>query len=327
MARWRLTPDGAFSENLVELAARPDFSGFLPPSDIEAGSSFNPSWWEGKAGFALTARRNLTDSQMHGRPRTIVQQAVVRGTSGALFTRDRQGNDCVEFFDLPSARIHGGTVSVKDMRIFDFDGDPWATFNTGHERAVSRNRLYLAPLDEIEALPWQAEFPNRKKIEKNWGFFSFGGQLHAIYSVAPLEILALEGWNRTSREAHFRSVTRSNIKSPDPTSPHSEWSIGSQPLWLGSTLVFTVHEKSYWLGKFRRYSVRLVEMEFDGRSAETIRVGPRLVHSTRDLSEPSAKNPLAFGVTYGSGLGFWENKLLLGYGVQDEYFRIVEVVL
>ena len=325
MGRWNVAPRHPGWDEARELADVPDFSGLLPSSDIDPASSYNPSWWVGASGHAFTARRRMTVSDDNGLERRVVRQAVIRGSSPDLFDNSSPRDTPLESLVIPSAEGFRRTVPVRDMRLFDHVGEPWATFNTGHTQSLRRNDIYFGPLDDISSKPWRAIIPRRKRIEKNWGFFSFENALYALYSISPLVIAKVDRFDSARREARLHRVSESKGTHPMLSAAQSEWGIGSQPIWAGGSLVVSVHEKSYWLGKYRCYAVRLVEVAFDGARAEIQRVSPRMVHRVDDLSTRSVGNPLAFGVTYGSGLGVRNESLLLGYGFADQSFRIVEV--
>lgn len=229
-------------------------------------------------------------------------------------------------FELPG-KIH---PPLYDLKLFPFQGTAWVTFNDGHPSKMSKNSLLVGPLDKTLARCRSAEIPGRNRIEKNWGFFEWRGELNAVYSLQPLTIVRANGpIDGTSNVVNFSVVT--SVYSPElerfSLGSSSSWAIGSQPIRVGDSLVLTVHQKTHVLGKFRRYYVHLVQIEIpDSGEVSLSRVSAPMIHSLANLRARSASNPFAFGVTYASGIErVGDHSFAVGYGIRDRELRIVSI--
>jgi hypothetical protein len=88
------------------------------------------------------------------------------------------------------ARLDETIAWVADPKAFTALGRHFVSFNTGHSERP--NRLFVVEVDADGRpvdRPLEARVPDRRLIEKNWGFFGHGGELLALYSLSPLVVL------------------------------------------------------------------------------------------------------------------------------------------
>lgn len=284
-----------------------------PPGIREvAPNGYNPSWLETQEYFIFSVRQSSKQTR-------ILEFAESPITSGKGAQSARRVNSIGEI----DTRI--GDVIVKDLRFFAFEGTAWLTFNTGHPKnPVDSNEIFLAPYRDLGRMPFRAIFPGRQRIEKNWAFYGREGSLYAIYSASPLVVLRAVTVDEVKREIHFIRETGPKHEGPDNS---YSLTLASQPIVRGEELWFMVHEKVYQFGKFRAYFPRLLKSELlDGFPSRT-EVGPRLFHSVANLKSPSESNKFAFGVTYASGLQIDDERALIGYGIADSRYKIVQLSL
>ena len=236
--------------------------------------------------------------------------------------------------NLTSTRIrpssqHLGGNPIKDLKWFEHREEPWFTFNTGHPASPkAKNDVFLGPLSTLDRFPpYRAVFRERRRIEKNWGFFELQGRLFAVYSIEPFRLLYSTGIDLKRREMLFDEVLstrKTSISVPDRLSG-SILAQGTPPVIWDGRFWAVVNEKKYFLKKYRAYFPRVTAFRISGMDLTDITFGPPLMHDLGNLKEPSPKNPFAFGVTYGSGFGFFSGKPFLGYGLADSDYRVVEL--
>jgi hypothetical protein len=117
-------------------------------------------------------------------------------------------------------RERGCTVEwYADPRIFQMEDRFFLSFNTGHSEAP--NNIYMVRIDADGAPISDAyrviKSNGRREFEKNWGFFGYGGEVYAIYSIAPFVVLKIRfedgeaiadpfsyhEWDASAYETHF----------------------------------------------------------------------------------------------------------------------------
>lgn len=206
---------------------------------------------------------------------------------------------------------------VRDLRFTQLNNDsPFGqtmfSFNTGHE-IDRKNSIYIGNDISNFASASEVIYPERRSIEKNWGFFEHGGELLAIYSLRPLVLL-----RKTKAGAHeinFEKIFE------DSSSLDSNWTLASQPLKRDGHLLFMVHHKYEVLGK-RTYLPHLASLRLETWEVE-------LAKLKVSLSDPplgfSRLNKNAFNVKYASGLGEIDGNLFVGIGLNDERFSMVNL--
>lgn len=108
----------------------------------------------------------------------------------------RQGANVELRIDHPAAEF-----GIEDPRLFVHAGKLHIGF-TGVQRdgdSIRTHQLYARLGSDLQAeevfLP---DYDGRQHWEKNWGFFSEGGQLYAVYQIAGHQILRIDG-NRAER--------------------------------------------------------------------------------------------------------------------------------
>jgi FkbM family methyltransferase len=93
-------------------------------------------------------------------------------------------------------RHPGANYGREDPRLFFHAGRLHVSFIgvVGGNRIRHTNQLYARIGDglRVEAV-FHPHFPGRREWEKNWQFFSHGGELYAVYSVAPHRVLRVRG--------------------------------------------------------------------------------------------------------------------------------------
>lgn len=103
----------------------------------------------------------------------------------------------------------------EDPRLFTHRGQLHLSY-TGVEQRTGgiRSHCCLARQDAATGTwkTWLPEFAGRRDWEKNWSFFSHAGDLHAVYSVSPQQIL------RIGEDRYTQEVSKAE------QSPH--WSFG-----------------------------------------------------------------------------------------------------
>ena len=143
------------------------------------GYAFNPTFFESAAGYVCiyrhvdsqgtrTLRRCLLDSNFETRTFSVWSDEI------------KDLGSKVEWY--------------ADPRAFQVGSNYYVSFNTGHSERP--NQIYIVEIDENGAPltpPIQLIKPDgRKEFEKNWGMFSFGGEIYAIYTISPFVILRIE---------------------------------------------------------------------------------------------------------------------------------------
>lgn len=220
------------------------------------------------------------------------------------------GSTCIDRRDLTDSARSAGIPIAADPKLTVIHGEPWITFNTGWDQG--HNHLYLCHVDRL-AEPLECVFDERNGVEKNWAFFTYEGQIGALYSLRPLRVLVGEVRDRVVR---FTRVSGPPVGPPRRRTVVPTISIGSQPVVLGGKLRLIAHEK-YTIGRSRLYVARAVEADV-GASARVTIGRTRMIHQMSQLrARRPRRNPHLFGCTYVSGLDLDGQRAFISYGVND----------
>lgn len=206
-----------------------------------------------------------------------------------------------------------GGFTVKDMKLFRFNREVYATWNTGHpESSVKTNSILVASLRDLDN-PREVILHGRHRIEKNWGFFVSEGRLRAIYSLVPLVFLEEDETGSSAEEILMKVSPSSGTELSRPL-----LSIGSQPQLHKGKLFLTAHRKPS-VFKFRAYIPYLVILDLRVSRLRIERI--RLPRGTFSFA-PSKLNKLAFAVNYSSGLAILHSQIIVGIGQADSRIRV-----
>lgn len=226
--------------------------------------------------------------------------------------------------DLTAVFESYGIHTVADPKLCVLHGEVHLTFNTGYSRG--RNALYLSAVTPSVAAPQRCETAMRRPVEKNWGFFTHGAELRALYSLEPLVVLT-EGLRSQDPVGSDRVITFERLAAPagagDDTG-RMRFTIGTQPVSVNDQLFLIGHERRY-LGKRRLYLPRAMEVALTDR--QSIRVSAvRLSHSYRSLLGSRLRhNANLWSCTYASGLDIEDGKATISYGVNDTNFSVASI--
>lgn len=197
-----------------------------------------------------------------------------------------------------------------DPKIFTVGADIFLTFNSGWFPSGS-NDIFVMQVYPTMGHPKKVLYGGRRDMERNWAFFSEGGEVFAIYQVAPLVILRLE---RVSKHAwhmaeHFRQ---------DQPGEFQDLSLGTQPVRHEDRYYFMAHRK-YLLRQKKLYLGRLCALD---AAARTVTLADTwMAHSPESLlGSPVKHNSNLYSCTYFSGLQAIGPNLSLGYGINDVDF-------
>lgn len=205
-----------------------------------------------------------------------------------------------------------------DPRLFRWRGRPHMVFNTGHSEIPNQN--YVLPLTESGApagLPIRLSFDRRRRVEKNWGFFSHGPDLYAIYSISPFVVLrcTLDGDILKAEIAHEHAWLSSHIELPQ-----GRMHGGANPLIVAGTgYAVTQSHTQAPDGKVYRGGVLLFDAEppFKPKQAS-----PQPLFALTDEERKTVParrlNPDAVDVFYPTGAALTaQGSLALAYGIND----------
>lgn len=203
-----------------------------------------------------------------------------------------EGIEPIEEAEEPRRRYPSQVIGYEDCRLFEVDGQ-WFASATGCElNPVERREIVLLSLDgaAIRAIR-PLSGPHAGRHEKNWMPFVRDGVLHFVYSCGPTVVL---GCDPQTGRTWFVSET------PAPARA-SELRGGSQGIVLddGSWL-FTVHEVD--------------------RSSATARYLHRFVRLDRELRLDRVSQPFTFTsdrVEFCGGMARRADQLVLSFGVSD----------
>ncbi|MEM9305277.1 MAG: hypothetical protein AAGE01_24425 [Pseudomonadota bacterium] len=209
-------------------------------------------------------------------------------------------------------RLDGLTPPVAvprliDPKVFALDDRVFITFHSG---VVSpRNQVFVMEVHPRVGPIREVIYSRRRPQERNWAFFSKGGDIHAVYWLNPLMVLKLV---RETENAWV--MARAWAPRLDPHLPEN--------LTLGTPLAghpdgfrFVGHGKTMVDGK-KIYQGRAGLFDFE-RRAITLD-DEWLVHSLASMAgSPIKHNTHLHSCTYFSGIQVVGGETVVGYGVND----------
>jgi hypothetical protein len=200
-----------------------------------------------------------------------------------------------------------GGVRLIDPKVVNLNGDYYVTFNSGWN--VEGNDIFIMKIFPSLGPPVKLIYGKRKKQERNWAFFSEGGEIYALYWINPLRILKLARSDERSWEMvdYFSGPRRSGMP--------INLTLGTQVFKSGHRHYFVAHHKLAFLRK-KVYVGKLCSLDFEHRRVE---LGSRwLAHSPKSLLGSRIKhNSNLLSCTYFSGLQVVASTVHLGYGIND----------
>jgi hypothetical protein len=204
--------------------------------------------------------------------------------------------------------------TTADPKLFEYDNALFLTFNTGWSRV--ENKVYLCRVSPELGEPLECVYPDRQRIEKNWGFFSNDGNLHALYSLHNGQVL--KGHIIQSSNV----VEFTNYKNIQVPSHIKGFAIGTQFLLNRRGLNFISHKKLYF-GSKRLYLGFPVSLKIK-TNEWTLSAGKRyLIHNFARLvfGGRNKLNKNLWSCTYFSGITEFEGRIVVSYGVNDSAFN------
>jgi hypothetical protein len=197
-----------------------------------------------------------------------------------------------------------------DPRVFTIGEDIYLTFNSGWLPS-GRNDIFVMQIYPTIERPKKVEFEGRQDMERNWAFFTEGGEVYAIYRISPLIILRLE---QVSESAWFMVELFRN----DDQSEFHDLTLGTQPVRYADRHYFMAHRK-YLFRQKKLYLGRLCALDTAERAVTL--ADTWMAHSPQSLLGNAVKhNSNLFSCTYFSGLQASSSGLSLGYGINDVDF-------
>jgi hypothetical protein len=286
-------PELEYCSDRADAGLRHRFLEAVSPSGNGLDNIFNPSFHESPT-VDVYAFRAIP--------------AGARDLESFVSVDDRSGRSLhllspARFPDLDAPRL-------IDPKLFTIGEAVFATFNSGWVPNRG-NDIFVMQVHPTLGEPRKVQFDGRGDQERNWAFFSEGGEIFAIYRIAPLVILRLE---RSTDDA-WRMVE--HFRQPDTDLPH-DLTLGTQPSLHEGRHYFMAHRK-YLLGRRKVYLGRLCALEPGARS---VTAGLRwIAHSSDSLLGSEVKhNTNLHSCTYFSGLQASDAGIALGYGINDVSF-------
>lgn len=241
----------------------------------------------------------------------------------AYIARIDDGGAPPQLIDLTELAMDAGRAEkVADPKLLTIDEKLYVTYNSGNVHS-GFNRLTLQRIHPELGAPQDCRFDERRSVEKNWGFFEHGGQVRAIYSLAPFRVLELTSDNFGQQgDLVFRTRGGASIPARFP-----RMHIGSQPHRLpDGRLLLVANQQVPIPGVPRKiYFGRLVQVEAGASTLE--RVSRKiLIDSWRNVLPHKIKhNPGLLSATYFAGLSGDASQLRLSYGVNDVTLGIADL--
>ena len=195
-----------------------------------------------------------------------------------------------------------------DPKLARINGEHYVTFNSGY--VPGGNDIFVMKVHPELGAPRRVLYRGRQEQERNWAFFSEGGEVYALYRISPLTILRLgradsEVWEM---EEEFREPGSIGSLPRDLT-------IGTQLSKQDHRYHFIAHRKLRLLGK-KIYLGKHCALDLRARRVSSSRYW--LVHSLKDLlGSRTRHNTNLLSCTYFSGIQATGERLSLGYGVND----------
>lgn len=141
----------------------------------QPGKRFNPSLIEDPTtpgGYLLAYRDGWAGSEIH-----LIRLGTDFSPAGEPWRLHLRHNQASYGREDPRLFMHNGRLHIAYIGVVG--------------RIIHTSVLYAQLTEDCSAVEqlWYPHLPSRQSWEKNWGFFSHGGELFAIYSVAPHRIL------------------------------------------------------------------------------------------------------------------------------------------
>jgi len=228
--------------------------------------------------------------------------------------------------ELTDLTERSGRLSIPkaaDPKLVSLGAELYVTFNTGNVHQ-GQNDIYLQRIHPTIGAAQRCDFPGRRMVEKNWGFFSTPGEeLRFIYSLSPMTLFRLaKGQLGTDDELIFEPEVETETSGRFP-----RLHLGSQPLLLEDQRALVVANQQWPIPGLPRkiYFGRLAELDLHrGKVTRLSRRG--LIHSWASmLPQRQRHNPGLFSATYFSGLTLVEGQPALSYGINDLSFGIATI--
>ncbi|RDK84807.1 hypothetical protein [Marinirhabdus gelatinilytica] len=207
-------------------------------------------------------------------------------------------------------------VKVADPKLFVLEEEVYGTFNSG-DAIKGSNSIILFQLDKsLIKNYYECIYSDRIKTEKNWAFFKEKEEMFVLYSLDPLKILKLD--KVSENKIFFKNFFC------DPTQRLKNHSIGTPLIRVKNGYGFIAHKKLYRKRK-RLYLGKMAILKTSGPVVVSVRSIP-IIHSFESLLGSKFKfNKNLISCSYFSGLYRYQNKLILGYGINDIDYNIVIV--
>lgn len=202
-----------------------------------------------------------------------------------------------------------GCKQLIDPKVFNANGGVYVTFNSGYVKGG--NDIYVMKVSPSFEVPKKVVYKDRKDQERNWAFFSVGGDIFALYWANPAIVLKLEKVTDSTWEFFDCNLG-------PPTENPVDITLGTQLEEIEGKHYFVGHKKLVRNGK-KIYLGKLGLFDFN---ANTVSYEDQwLAHSIDSLygAEPKTNKNL-FSCTYFSGIQNIKNELVLGYGINDVDF-------
>lgn len=210
-----------------------------------------------------------------------------------------------------------GVFKVADPKLFIMDNNVWGSFNTGHV-LDGNNELGIFELNKSKITQsYICSYKKRSRIEKNWSFFSHNDEIYSLYNVNPFTIL--KGEINRNNEIEFKDYLI------DEKTSFVNYSIGTPLLKSNNKYLFIGHYKIIRKGKMI-YFGKPFTLVFNENPS--LKIGNSfLFHSIKSLFGNKKKfNPKLLSCTYFSGIFKKNNKIYLGYGVNDITWNIATLI-
>ncbi|MDT0557340.1 hypothetical protein RM697_01690 [Ichthyenterobacterium sp. W332] len=205
---------------------------------------------------------------------------------------------------------------IADPKLCIINDTVWGSFNTGYSQK-DNNKLVLFSVEKFNINNYYlCNYYNRKKVEKNWAFFSENENIYVLYGINPLIILKLVKTDLCNMYFEdyqtFKSLSYKN------------YTIGTPLVKINGEYFFIGHRKFVRKGK-RLYLGKPFRFVF----SEQIKLKSEnkyLLHSIKDLLGSKYKfNKNLISCTYFSGIDFFNNNLYISYGINDVRWNIVRI--
>jgi hypothetical protein len=201
-----------------------------------------------------------------------------------------------------------GVKQLDDPKVCKLNDGIYITFNSGWNPS-GQNNIYVMKVHPKLEPPKLVTYVKRIDQERNWVFFSEEGQTYALYSFEPLIVLKLA--ESTSKTLAFEEF----YKQKNTSSVHNTFTLGTQFTKYKGKYYFVAHRKYYFLNK-KLYVGRFCRFDFTQMKIKTSKW--MLIHSLIGLLGHFPRhNTNLISCTYFSGIQIRENKISLGYGVND----------